>query len=242
MTSKARSHRPRSDDPPSQKALAAGLSSTAGHAVPPTVAGVVLAAGRGHRMGRSKALVEIDDVSLLTRSVEVLTSGGCDPIGVVTGAEASKVTEVVPPQAERLHNPQWSSGMASSVAAALLWAGSGSAGALLILPVDTPGIGAAAIRRLIHHWRQGGARRDAVLVATYQGQQRNPVLIARDHWSDITKSLTGDAGARQWLTAHPELLTSVACEDIADPTDLDTPQDLARWIHDQSSTTRQNQR
>lgn len=187
-------------------------------------------------MGRTKALIEINDVTLLARSVDVLIAGGCDPVAVITGADGAMVADVVPAHAVPIHNPRWASGMASSVTAALRWALSGPAGALLILPVDTPGIGAAVIWRLVHHWHETGAPPDGVLVATYQGRQRNPALIGRDHWSDISASVTGDAGARQWLAAHPEAVTPVACGDIADPSDLDTPQDLARWTQQASST------
>jgi nicotine blue oxidoreductase len=33
----------------------------------------------------------------------------------------------------------------------------------------------------------------------------------------------GDAGARTLLRGHPELVTRVACDDVGDPFDVDTP-------------------
>jgi nicotine blue oxidoreductase len=38
----------------------------------------------------------------------------------------------------------------------------------------------------------------------------------------------GDAGARPFLRAHPELVTLVECGDTGRPDDIDTPEDLAR--------------
>jgi CTP:molybdopterin cytidylyltransferase MocA len=45
-------------------------------------AGLLLAAGAGHRMGTPKALVG----DWLTRGIDVLTAAGCSPVIVVLGA------------------------------------------------------------------------------------------------------------------------------------------------------------
>ncbi|HEY7920163.1 MAG TPA: NTP transferase domain-containing protein, partial [Streptosporangiaceae bacterium] len=50
------------------------------------VAGVLLAAGAGSRLGRPKALVEVDGVRLVDRGIWLLQSGGAAPLVVVTGA------------------------------------------------------------------------------------------------------------------------------------------------------------
>ena len=58
--------------------------------------------------------------------------------------------------------------------------------------------------------------------------QRNPVLIAREHWPAVTALAVGDAGARPFLRAHPELVTPVECSDTGSADDVDTPEDLER--------------
>ena len=50
------------------------------------VAGILLAAGEGSRLGRPKALVEIGGQRLADRGVALLRAGGADPVIVVTGA------------------------------------------------------------------------------------------------------------------------------------------------------------
>ena len=54
----------------------------------PGVAGLLLAAGEGRRLGRPKALVSIGGRTLVERGVELLRDGGTDPVVVVTGAVA----------------------------------------------------------------------------------------------------------------------------------------------------------
>jgi nicotine blue oxidoreductase len=54
------------------------------------------------------------------------------------------------------------------------------------------------------------------------------VLIAREHWPGVVAMAVGDAGARPFLRAHPELVTPVECGDTGRPDDLDTRSDFDR--------------
>ncbi|MGH3398366.1 MAG: hypothetical protein ACRDPO_27135, partial [Streptosporangiaceae bacterium] len=60
------------------------------------------------------------------------------------------------------------------------------------------------------------------------GQPRNPVLLGREHWPEVMALATGDAGARTFLRARPELVTLVECGDTGRPDDIDTRADLDR--------------
>jgi nicotine blue oxidoreductase len=122
-----------------------------------------------------------------------------------------------------VHNPDWMSGMGSSLAAGLRALAGGAAAAVIAL-ADQPLVGAAAVRRLIAAHASGAT----VAVAAYAGQPRNPVLIDRVHWPAVIETATGDAGARTFLRAHPDLVTLVECGDTGSPDDIDTPEDLAR--------------
>ena len=137
---------------------------------------------------------------------------------MVTGAVAGQPAGVI-----TVHNPDWRTGMGSSLAAGLAAVPDGCAAAVIAL-VDQPLVGPEAVRRLIAAFA-GGAE---VAVAAYDGQPRNPVLIAREHWAEVAALAAGDAGARPFLRAHPDLVTLVECGDTGRPDDLDTPDDLAR--------------
>jgi nicotine blue oxidoreductase len=202
------------------------------------VAGILLAAGDGTRLGQPKATVELGGMTLAERGVGLLAAGGADPVLVVTGATPVEIPGIV-----AVHNPDWPSGMGSSLAAGLRFlAGSfalprakgerGSAvpengptlTAAVIALADQPLIGPAAVARLIEAHAAGAE----VAVAAYDGKPRNPVLIARAHWAAVLAMAAGDTGARPFLRAHPELVTLVECGDVGRPDDIDTPDDLTR--------------
>jgi CTP:molybdopterin cytidylyltransferase MocA len=189
-------------------------------AVHTTVAGVLLAAGEGSRFGRPKALVELNGRTLAERGVNLLRAGGADPIVVVTGAAPVKLDG-----ARTVYNPQWRSGMGSSLRAALLALDDGDGiGAVVVALADQPLVGAGAVARLVAAYRDGAR----VAVAAYDGKPRNPVLLAREHWPEVIEMATGDTGARAFLRARPDLVTLIECGDTGRPDDIDTPADLAR--------------
>lgn len=187
---------------------------TAGSAV----AGLLLAAGEGARFGMPKALVRFCGERLADRGVRLLRDGGAAPVIVVTGAASVDLSGVI-----AVHNPAWRSGMGSSLTVGLRAVPPGALAAVIAL-VDQPLVGHTAVRRLIAAFHDGAT----VAVAAYHGAPRNPVLLAREHWAEVTRLAAGDMGARAFLRAHPDLVTRVECADTGDPADLDTPEDLAR--------------
>ena len=63
--------------------------------------------------------------------------------------------------------------------------------------------------------------------AAYDGVRGHPVLLGAAHWAGIAATATGDRGARAYLKEHGGALTLVECGDVAEPYDIDTPEDLA---------------
>jgi CTP:molybdopterin cytidylyltransferase MocA len=190
---------------------------------PGNVAGVLLAAGDGSRLGQPKALVMVGGESLARRGITLLRAGGATPVVVVTGAARLDATDLADASVVCVHNPRWRTGMGSSLAVGLAAVPADCTAAVLAL-ADQPLVGAEAVRRLIAAHAAGAS----LVVACYGGQPRNPVLIGREHWSEVARMATGDTGARPFLRAHPDLVTSVECADTGRPDDIDTREDLAR--------------
>ena len=180
-----------------------------------SVAGAVLAAGAGRRMGAPKADLVMDGERLVDRAVRVLHDGGCAPVFAVvrSGVVVAGADVVVNPDPER--------GMRSSLELAI--AAAGDADGLLVLLVDMPGVPAADVRAVIATWRP-----DRVALARY-GPRRggHPVLMAPALWRAAVRSAGPDEGARAYLAVHPELVDAVP--GTGDPRDLDAPGDLTAW-------------
>lgn len=193
-------------------------------AQPSRVAGLVLAAGAGRRYGMPKALVPYQG-SLLVERAYRFVAAFCDPVFVVLGAAADEIESRADlGHAVLLRNPEWDTGMASSLRTGLAaltalpdeLRGPEAVDAVLVHLVDLPGITAAAIRRVASY-----VTRDVLAVATYDGVRGHPVLLGHSHWVGAAESAVGDQGARRYLAAHE--VTEIACGDVADPTDLDYP-------------------
>jgi CTP:molybdopterin cytidylyltransferase MocA len=179
-----------------------------------SVSGIVLAAGAGRRLGAPKAELLVSGERLVDRAVRVLHESGCAEVVAVvrSGTRVDDAVVVVNSDPDR--------GMGSSLRLGLA-AASGDRAAIVL--VDTPGLTAAAVRRTL-----GVAA--PVAIATYGGRRGHPVVIDRPLWTDVAALAEGEAGARVFMREHPELVTEVPC--IGDPADIDTAEDLARFLGD----------
>ena len=95
--------------------------------------------------------------------------------------------------------------------------------------VDLPGVPAAAVARLA-----AVAGRDVLARAAYGGRPGHPVLLGRAHWAGVRAAAVGDAGARGYLAGRADVVL-VECGDLADPDDVDTPEQLAAFRRAQAS-------
>ncbi|MEU0137523.1 nucleotidyltransferase family protein [Streptomyces sp. NPDC006296] len=190
----------------------------------PVVAGVLLAAGGGRRLGgRPKALLEHRGRPLVEHAVRVLRNGGCGPVHVVLGAAAEEVRDLADLSGCVVTvNPAWEEGMGSSLRAGLAALSGSDADAALVLLVDQPGIGAEAVARVRSAYRS----RQSLAAAAYDGERGHPVLFGADRWADIAAGAVGDQGARAYLRAHRDAVTLVECADVARAHDIDKAADL----------------
>jgi len=188
------------------------------------VAAILLAARAGSRFGGGKLLAELNDISLVEHVLVGLEASPVDEVVVVVGADAERVREACEPFGVRIgENAEWMEGQSTSVRVGLRALGPQVRAAVVLL-ADQPLVGAGAVARLVEAFERGAE----VAVATYGGEPRNPVLFSREAWSLLEGELSGDEGARPFLRRHPELVTLVPCDEVGDPADVDTAEDLRR--------------
>jgi len=188
------------------------------------VGAVILAAGSSSRMpGSQKLLLEFDGKPMVRHAMESASEGGCHQVVVVYATD--DVRDAVDGGAELIRNPKASTGMASSLQVGLRAMRDEIAAAVVLLG-DQPLVGSRTIAALMRAWRREGSR-PAVAVAQAHGEWAPPVVLARELWSELF-ALEGDAGARQILQGHPELLDMVPAPGR--PDDIDTPEDYAKIV------------
>jgi molybdenum cofactor cytidylyltransferase len=199
------------------------------------IGAIVLAAGSSSRMsGSQKLLLEVDGRPMVRNAVESASDGGCQQVVVVYSAR--EVKEAVGDGAEVVHNPDAQSGMASSLKVGLRALRPEIEAAAVVLG-DQPLVGSRTISALLRAWRREGSR-PAVAVSKKRGDEGSPsgrpdpswsppVVLAREMWAELM-ALEGDAGARQILDGHPELLDTVPAPGR--PDDIDTPEDYAKIL------------
>ncbi|MET4096197.1 nicotine blue oxidoreductase [Arthrobacter sp. UYCu712] len=187
---------------------------------------VLLAAGAGTRLGLGpKALLRFRGRTLVEVLADVLLAGGCREVVAVLGADAATVHAATDLSRHRvIANPDWAGGMGSSFRAGV--AAAAPDDHVLIALVDQPGLTTETVARLLASHRPG-----RVTAAAYRGtdgklRRGHPLLLDSSLRAEAAETATGDAGARRFLQAHPELLDLVDCTDLSGGEDLDTPEQL----------------
>ena len=179
----------------------------------------MLAAGGGSRFAgpAHKLLTPFRGRPLVTWAVEAALGAGLAETVVVVGA--ADLAGVLPAGVTVVENHDWErGGQASSLRAAVAWAGRQGHDAVVVGLGDQPLVPAAA-------WAAVAADPHPIAVATFDGARRPPVRLAREVWPLLP--VAGDVGARTLISARPDLVGEVACD--GDAADVDTLEDLRRW-------------
>ncbi|MEQ9606876.1 MAG: NTP transferase domain-containing protein, partial [Kiloniellaceae bacterium] len=202
------------------------------HPVPraPRIAAIVLAAGQSRRMGAvNKLLASVDGKPMVSHVMESLQASQARPLAVVTGHDYAAVEAVLPKNSFTLtHNPDYASGLSSSLRRGLAALPDGPEGVpvdgVLVCLGDMPRVSPAVINRLIAAFNPTEGR--AICVPTWQGKRGNPVLFARRFFAEM-QEIAGDTGARALIGEHAEVVCEVPMDDDAVLLDIDTPEALA---------------
>jgi molybdenum cofactor cytidylyltransferase len=183
------------------------------------IGGLVLAAGEGRRFGATKQLASLRGRPLLSHAVDhVLRVPAIDPVVVVLGHDAAAVRAGVPELAhvEVVVAEDWREGQAASVRAGV--AALGDVDAAVVVLGDMPFVTPQVIAGVVDLAGHAAAR------ATYGGTPGHPVLLGR-RLLDRVGELDGDTGFAPLLEGVR--VKRFEAGHLADPTDIDTREELA---------------
>lgn len=202
------------------------------------VAGIILAAGRSSRLGRAKALLEIDGETALARLARAFAEAGLEPVVVVASGEVLEVAREIPDVWVIAGAPEAS--MIDSMARGIEALRARGLDAAVIQPVDAPFTTSALIRRLLPPGRPlsgpaaagAGAVGPPLLrarVPVVRGEPGHPVLVPARMFPGILARPEG--GLRALIgPGGSEPAEEVPVDDARVLADLDTEADVARWL------------
>jgi molybdenum cofactor cytidylyltransferase len=189
----------------------------------PRIACIVLAAGRSTRMGATNKLIaDVDGRPLLRGVVEATLASQARPILVVIGHMAADVSATLAGlDATLVANPDYATGLASSLKAGIKALPASCDGVLIVLG-DMPQIAPQHLDSLIAAFMP-----DAIVVPVHEGKQGNPVLWPAKYLPELLQ-LDGDAGAKRLIGIHAAHVREVDLGTDAIFADIDTPEALAK--------------
>jgi len=196
----------------------------------PKVAGIVLAAGKGARMGQTKQLLPFRGRTILECVVDSALASSLHRVIVVVGHQADLLEPLLRGRAVTVVvNHHFPSGQSSSLKAGLQALTDESEAALFLLG-DQPLVTPQTIDRVIAAYQ---ASRSPVVVPVCAGRRGNPALFSRETFPSIGR-LGGDCGARPLFDEYAERLLALPVPTSDILFDVDTEEDYRRLLQQES--------
>lgn len=203
------------------------------------IAGIVLAAGAGRRMGyRPKALLQRDGQPLVARQIGLLAQCSVRRIMVVLGHHAARIAPVLATTATALPgvdlnwvvNPRPDEGTGASLRCALAALPADLTGVMVVL-ADQPLLQVDDVACVLAAWRARPADID-LIVPTHEGQPGHPLIFGPQVRQAVAHG-QGAAGVRDWRRAHARQVLALPVDHARCTQDIDTEDDLARLTAEQ---------
>jgi molybdenum cofactor cytidylyltransferase len=183
---------------------------------------IILAAGSSSRLGTTKQLLHFKGKTLLKHTIEEAMEAGAQPLVVVTGAHADKISkEIKNEKVEIVFNKNWEQGMASGIVIGLKRATTlnKDLGKVIIAVCDQPFISSSLFRQLFQRQIESAKH---IVGSAYADTIGTPALFTVKYF-DALMGLAGDQGAKGLLTKYSDDLATVDFPDGY--IDIDTQED-----------------
>ena len=188
------------------------------------VAALLLAAGLSKRARPHNKLLEPapgDPAArmIVRASAETLLASQAHPIIVVTGHQSKEIGDALANlDTTFVHNPNFSSGMAGSLAVGIKAVPETAAGAIVALG-DMPNLSPNTLDALITAFAETNGH--SICIPNQDGRRGNPVLFGRKYFGKLT-DLSGDHGGKVIVEANSDAVLEVVVSDPGIHVDFDT--------------------
>lgn len=190
------------------------------------IAGVILAAGKGSRIGVPKALLATADAgeTFVQHAVRTLQTAGVRPITVVVSPEIADRVRGLVPSATVLVNPEPERGQLSSLHVAIDAFAAERPDALVVLPVDVPLVTPETVAGLTAAWARA---RPPVVRPTRGATHGHPVIFDAQIIDELRRE-DPEIGAKAIVRKYSGAAGDVAIADDGAFVDVDTMDDYRR--------------
>jgi molybdenum cofactor cytidylyltransferase len=169
---------------------------------------IILAAGSSTRLGQPKQLLEFQGTTLVQRVVQIAVNAVKKPVVVVLGSNCSLIhAQITHLPVHIVYNPDWSTGMTSSIRKGLL--------AMQHFSPDTDGVIFAVCDQpyitpdlFLEMIAVGSKSQKPIVACLYNNILGTPVLFKKEYF-DVLLALKDNEGARKVIQGHPESVESV---------------------------------
>jgi molybdenum cofactor cytidylyltransferase len=191
----------------------------------PTVAAILLAAGKSERMGQPKPLLDWGSETLIEYQLRQLHDAGTEPVVVVLGHKAGEVR----PAAERagssiVENEDYREGRASSVRRGASELTGNDVAAVLVLDVDRPRP-AGMLRRLIDEHAASGS---LISVPVHNGTRGHPPVFDASLLAELREVHDETMGLRAVVDRHGGEVQEVEFDSAVVLLEFNTPEEFEK--------------
>lgn len=187
--------------------------------------GIILAAGEGKRMGKVKLTLPLGNKQLIEWVLQAAKLAPLDKYILVVRPEDREIIKIGKRWgAEIVLNPEYKSGMSTSIQKALSQIPSEGLEGFFILLGDQPLINPSVIYKMLRAFTPG---KKEIVVPFYKDKQGNPVLFD-NYWKKELMALIGDIGGRVLIKTHPEKVKRVKLSNESVLLDIDREEDYEK--------------
>ena len=183
-----------------------------------TITGVLLAAGRGSRMGQTKQLLPWGEGTVIEASFDAIAPF-CDSMVVVLGADKERIIEALGERKFTQVDSDPDAQQLESIKRGL----EKVTGNVLLHLADHPIVPEEVVKSIT------SKQDDRVIIPTCNGKGAHPVFIPQTLVDAILK-WDGDGGLRQFWEENKELVNRLPFNQTTEMLiDLDTPEDYVKY-------------